>query len=90
MKEITCCRPLNRYNLPAYGKDFQDAADLLTEWSYEGTENEGRATKGSALAFLAKTYMARSILDGTAKAGDAEWALARMYCGKLSTLINIL
>lgn len=35
-------------------KDFQDAANLLSDWSYEGTENEGRATKGSALAFLAK------------------------------------
>ncbi len=58
-------------------KDFQDASELLTDWSYEGTENEGRATKGSALAFLAKTYMARPILDGTAKAGDAEWALAK-------------
>ena len=49
----------------------------FSDWSYEGTENEGRATKGSALAFLAKTYMARPILDGTAKAGDAEWALAK-------------
>lgn len=57
--------------------DFIDASNLLTEWSYEGTENEGRATKGSALAFLAKAYMARPILDGTAKAGDAEWTKAK-------------
>lgn len=57
--------------------DFTEASNLLTEWSYEGTENEGRATKGSALAYLAKTYMARPILDGTAKAGDAEWTKAK-------------
>ena len=35
-------------------QDFKDASELLTEWNYEGTEDEGRATKGSALAFLAK------------------------------------
>ena len=58
-------------------QDFKDASELLTEWNYEGTENEGRATKGSALAFLAKAYMGRPILDGTAKAGDADWAEAK-------------
>ena len=58
-------------------QDFKDASELLTEWNYEGTENEGRATKGSALAFLAKAYMGRPILDGTAKAGDADWAAAK-------------
>lgn len=66
-------------------QDFKDASELLTEWNYEGTEDEGRATKGSALAFLAKAYMARPILDGTAKAGDADWAAAKEV---LSQIIN--
>ena len=58
-------------------QDFKDASELLTEWNYEGTADEGRATKGSALAFLAKAYMGRPILDGTAKAGDADWKAAK-------------
>ena len=59
--------------------DFKEAADLLPVRSvvYADPENLGRATKGSALAYLAKAYMARPILDATAKAGDAEWALAK-------------
>lgn len=60
-------------------QDFKDAAELLPERSqmYADSQNQGRATKGSALAFLAKAYMARPILDGTAGAGDAEWASAK-------------
>lgn len=57
-------------------KDFKDAADLLP-WHHTNPDDNGRATKGSALAFLAKTYMGRPILDGTAKAGDADWAAAK-------------
>lgn len=57
-------------------KDFKDAADLLP-WHHANPDDNGRATKGSALAFLAKTYMGRPILDGTAKAGDADWAAAK-------------
>ncbi|CCZ70817.1 RagB/SusD family nutrient uptake outer membrane protein [Bacteroides gallinaceum] len=66
-------------------KDFQDASELLTAWNYEGTNDEGRATKGSALAFLAKCYMGRPILDGTAKAGDADWTSAKAV---LEQIIN--
>ena len=59
--------------------DFKDAAQLLPVRSvvYANSDNQGRATKGSALAYLAKAYMARPILDGNAKAGDAEWTLAK-------------
>lgn len=59
--------------------DFKEAAKLLPVRSvvYADVNNIGRATQGSALAFLAKAYMARPILDGTAKAGDAEWNLAK-------------
>ena len=56
-------------------QDFKDAADLLP-WHHTNPDDNGRATRGSALAFLAKTYMGRPILDGTAKAGDADWAAA--------------
>ena len=57
-------------------QDFKDAADLLP-WQHTNPDDNGRATRGSALAFLAKTYMGRPILDGTAKAGDADWAAAK-------------
>ena len=57
-------------------QDFKDAADLLP-WHHTNADDNGRATRGSALAFLAKTYMGRPILDGTAKAGDADWAAAK-------------
>ncbi len=66
-------------------KDFQDAADLLPVRSvvYADEDNTGRATKGAALAFLAKAYMGRPILDGTAGAGDAEWSLAKEALKKI-------
>lgn len=65
--------------------DFKEAADLLPVRSvvYADPENLGRATKGSALAYLAKAYMARPILDGTAKTGDAEWASAKEALKKI-------
>lgn len=63
-------------------QDFKDAADLLP-WHHTNPDDNGRATKGSALAFLAKTYMGRPILDGTAKAGDADWAAAKKVLGQI-------
>lgn len=57
-------------------QDFKDAAALLP-WHHTSEADLGRATKGSALAFLAKVYMGRPILDGTAKAGDADWKSAK-------------
>ena len=75
--QLPPCKPGEIYKRMV--KDFQDAANLLP-WRSEVYANEadmGRATKGSALAFLAKTYMARPILDGTAKPGDAEWKKAK-------------
>ena len=63
-------------------QDFKDAADLLP-WHHTNPDDNGRATRGSALAFLAKTYMGRPILDGTAKAGDADWAAAKDVLRKI-------
>lgn len=63
-------------------QDFKDAAALLP-WHHTNPDDNGRATKGSALAFLAKTYMGRPILDGTAKAGDADWAAAKEVLEKI-------
>ncbi|WP_304318047.1 RagB/SusD family nutrient uptake outer membrane protein [Phocaeicola plebeius] len=63
-------------------QDFKDAAALLP-WHHTNPDDNGRATKGSALAFLAKTYMGRPILDGTAKAGDADWAAAKDVLGQI-------
>lgn len=63
-------------------QDFKDAAALLP-WHHTNPDDNGRATKGSALAFLAKTYMGRPILDGTAKAGDADWAAAKEVLGQI-------
>jgi hypothetical protein len=60
-------------------QDFKDAEDLLPLRSvlYADASNAGRATKGSAQAMLAKAYMGRPILDGTAGAGSAEWDEAK-------------
>lgn len=72
-------------------QDFKDAAALLP-WQHTNPDDNGRATKGSALAFLAKTYMGRPILDGTAKAGDADWAAAKevleQIIGKYDLMLN--
>lgn len=59
--------------------DFTKAAELLPNRSvvYANSNNIGRATKASALAFLAKAYMGRPILDGTATAGSANWVAAK-------------
>lgn len=61
-------------------EDLKNAARLLpgrTEL-YEGhPENLGRIGKGAAQALLAKVYMGRPILDSSAGAGSAEWALAK-------------
>lgn len=59
--------------------DFKQAAELLPTRSviYSKNTDVGRATKGSALAFLAKVYMGRPILDSSSSAGSAEWALAK-------------
>jgi hypothetical protein len=67
--------------------DFQTAADLLPVRSevYANAKDVGRATKGSALGYLAKAYMGRPILDGTVNAGSAEWALAKEV---LKTIID--
>jgi starch-binding outer membrane protein, SusD/RagB family len=61
-------------------QDFKTAAALLPVRSkiYTEDSNIGRATRGSALAFLAKAYMGRPILDGTASSGDAEWDSAKV------------
>ncbi len=68
-------------------QDFKDAANLLPARSvvYATDANIGRATKGSALAYLAKTYMGRPILDGSASAGTAEWDSAKTV---LKEIIN--
>lgn len=60
-------------------QDFKTAASLLPARSviYATSSDVGRATKGSALAYLAKAYMGRPILDGTSKAGEAEWDSAK-------------
>lgn len=67
-------------------EDLTKAADLLpgrTEL-YEGhPENMGRIGKGAAQALLAKVYMGRPILDGSAGAGSAEWGLAKAELEKI-------
>lgn len=57
--------------------DFKTAAELLPLRSemYADENNIGRATKGSALGFLAKAYMNRKMFDQYS-GGTAEWALA--------------
>jgi hypothetical protein len=59
--------------------DFKNAANLLPLRSvmYADPSNIGRATKGAAQAMLAKAYMGRPILDGSADAGSAEWGKAK-------------
>ncbi|MDR1556545.1 MAG: RagB/SusD family nutrient uptake outer membrane protein [Tannerellaceae bacterium] len=71
-----------------YGRivgDFKKAEELLPVRSvvYANPADIGRATKGAAQAFLAKTYMARPLLDGTAGPGSAEWELAKAELKKI-------
>jgi hypothetical protein len=65
--------------------DFKKAADLLPPRSqvYADPADIGRATKGTAHAFLAKAYIARPLLDGTAGPGTAEWELAKVELKKI-------
>ncbi|MDR1371752.1 MAG: RagB/SusD family nutrient uptake outer membrane protein [Dysgonamonadaceae bacterium] len=60
-------------------EDFKKAEELLPVRSviYADQSNTGRATKGAAQAMLAKAYMGRPILDGSAGAGSAEWSKAK-------------
>jgi hypothetical protein len=60
-------------------EDFKKAEELLPLRSvvYADEDNIGRATKGAAQAMLAKVYMGRPVLDGTAGAGSAEWDEAK-------------
>lgn len=66
-------------------EDLKKAEELLPVRSviYSEQMNIGRATKGSAQMLLAKAYMARPILDGTAGAGSAEWELAKAALKRL-------
>ena len=61
-------------------QDFKTAASYLPVRSkmYTEDDNIGRVTKGSALAFLAKAYMGRPILDSTVGSGSAEWDSAKI------------
>jgi hypothetical protein len=65
--------------------DFKKAEELLPVRSviYADESNIGRATKGAAQAFLAKCYMGRPILDGSASAGSAEWNEAKTVLKKI-------
>lgn len=58
--------------------DFKNAATLLptSDVLYSNEENLGRVANGAAVAFLAKVYMGRPILDGTAGPGSADWKAA--------------
>lgn len=60
-------------------QDLKNAEELLPVRSvmFSEDKNVGRATKGAAQALLAKVYMGRPILDGTAGAGSAEWDAAK-------------
>lgn len=60
-------------------QDFKDAASLLPlrDELYKDEDNIGRVARGAAQAFLAKCYMGRPILDGTAGPGSAEWDKAK-------------
>lgn len=67
-------------------EDLKTAADLLpgrTELYKDHPENLGRIGKGAAQALLAKVYMGRPILDGSAGAGSAEWQLAKAELEKI-------
>lgn len=65
--------------------DLKKAEELLPVRSvvYADDVNIGRATKGSAQMLLAKTYMGRPILDGSAGSGSAEWELAKATLKRL-------
>lgn len=65
--------------------DLKKAEELLPVRSvvYASEVNIGRATKGSAQMLLAKAYMGRPILDGSAGAGSAEWELAKATLKRL-------
>lgn len=76
-------------------EDLKKAEDLLPVRSvvYAEEMNIGRATKGSAQMLLAKVYMGRPIIDGSAGAGSAEWeqakaALKRMIDSNEYELMN--
>ena len=68
-------------------QDFKDAASLLPSRTvlYQNEENWGRVTKGTAQVFLAKAYMGRPILDGTAEAGSADWSAAKAVLEEVVT-----
>lgn len=65
--------------------DLKKAEELLPVRSivYADEVNIGRATKGSAQMLLAKAYMGRPILDGSAGSGSAEWELAKATLKRL-------
>lgn len=58
--------------------DFKMAVELLPVRSvmYAKDADIGRATKGSALGFLAKAYMNRPIFDNYRSGAQSEWQLA--------------
>jgi hypothetical protein len=66
-------------------EDFKKAEELLPVRSviYADPSNIGRATKGAAQAMLAKVYMGRPVLDGSASAGSAEWGEAKQVLWKI-------
>ncbi|MDR3227476.1 MAG: RagB/SusD family nutrient uptake outer membrane protein [Prevotellaceae bacterium] len=68
-------------------EDFKKAEELLPVRSviYADPSNIGRVTKGAAQAMLAKVYMARPILDGSASAGSAEWDEAKIVLNRIIT-----
>ena len=59
-------------------EDFKNASTLLptSKDLYSNEDNLGRVARGAAQAFLAKVYMGRPILDGTAGPGSADWKAA--------------
>ncbi|MDR1551913.1 MAG: RagB/SusD family nutrient uptake outer membrane protein [Prevotellaceae bacterium] len=68
-------------------EDFKKAEELLPLRSviYADPSNIGRATKGAAQAMLAKVYMGRPILDGSAGVGSAEWEEAKKVLNRIIT-----
>jgi len=67
--------------------DFKLAADLLPVRSvmYANDSDVGRATKGAALGFLAKTYMNRPIFDQYRSGVNSEWSLAAEALNQIIT-----
>lgn len=59
--------------------DLVKAIELLPVRSaiYSKEDDWGRIAKGTARALLAKVYMGRPILDGTAGPGSADWGAAK-------------